>query len=452
MASKAVIDTLIAEAGGEGEDGLIAAAWAIQQRAAANGVSIDKVVRSGFDGFTNPGSGAVKAQADPALRRRVEQIMSGVESGSIPNPVPGADHFLSGSVMPGWAKGMKLVATVGGHRFYASGKVPETAQGNSVGTRLDTQRPAPTPAKPSATMTASRNRQNMTPAADTAPRTVVTPSLTRDGRGVTDPAAIVLGKEMTTRLAQPANAALARPQSYAGQDRAPSGVGKPPATRVVQSVPVKPRAPTITASDRARSAAVAPRAPATPPSSGKSASANVASARNEQAAARGPAPKKQTAVEAITRLAEIPGPNAAPKTAERLTTPALAFAGGAVKQPTEPELEAATGFRIGSPLAVAGVAPAVQSAAMIAARQPKKVAPVPLVRAPVVVARKPVIVAPRVVARAPAPAPVVARTKTPAEIIAFGQRAVSQSGDTSTGNQAEAAAARASGAAWRASR
>lgn len=129
MASADVINTLIAEAGGEGDAGLIAAAWAIQQRAAARGQTIDQVIKSGFDGYSNPGSGAVKAQQDPRLRAKVEQILAGVQNGSIPNPVPGADHFLSGDANPGWSKNMKLVATIGGHRFYASGNVPQAAYG-----------------------------------------------------------------------------------------------------------------------------------------------------------------------------------------------------------------------------------------------------------------------------------------------------------------------------------
>jgi hypothetical protein len=153
MASKDVIDTLIAEAGGEGEAGLIAAAWAIQQRAAARGQTIDQVIKSGFDGYSNPGSGAVKAQQDPRLRAKVEQIMTGVQNGTIPNPVPGADHFLSGDVQPSWLKGMKPVATIGGHRFYASGNVPQSAYGPlippgelpEVATALAT---APTPRPP----------------------------------------------------------------------------------------------------------------------------------------------------------------------------------------------------------------------------------------------------------------------------------------------------------------
>lgn len=151
MVTRAVIDTIIAEAGGEGDEGITAAAWAIQQRAAARNQSIDEVVRSGFDGFTNPGSGAVRSQQDPAMRARVEQIMRGVQDGSIPNPVPGADHFLSGDVMPSWARGMQHVATIGGHRFYASGNVPRTAQGAprppadipEVASELSVNRPVP---------------------------------------------------------------------------------------------------------------------------------------------------------------------------------------------------------------------------------------------------------------------------------------------------------------------
>lgn len=124
-----VIDTLIAESGGEGYAGLVATAWAMQQRAAARGQTLDQVIRSGFDGYTNPGSGSRKNQQNPTLRAQAERILQGVTSGTIPNPVPGADHFLSGDVMPDWANKMRLVATVGGHRYYASGNVPQRAYG-----------------------------------------------------------------------------------------------------------------------------------------------------------------------------------------------------------------------------------------------------------------------------------------------------------------------------------
>lgn len=452
MASKAVIDTLIAEAGGEGEEGLIAAAWAIQQRAAANGVSIDKVVRSGFDGFTNPGSGAVKAQADPALRARVEQIMSGVESGEIPNPVPRADHFLSGDVMPSWAKGMELVATVGGHRFYASGKVPESAVGNSVGAKLDVARPAPTPAVASRAVTVARNQQNLTPAADAGntTRTAAASFLTRDGAGVTSPVDTVMGKEMTTRLPSGVSASdKARGQS--GTKPQPPSPPRPPVAPrryTPGSAPTPPAAPVKpSASDKARAAAVAPRA-VTPPSSGKSASSNIASARSEQAAARGPKPAAVIAAQSL-----IPGPNAPVKSQERLPSVLLAHTTPSIVQPTQAQLEAGTGFRLpGTLLGGAAPVPAAQSAAMIAARKPKAVAPVPAVRAAAPVAVAPRKATPVPVARVPAPA-IAAITGVSTGSVTDLQRraseAVALSGDDSVGNQKDAADARASGSGGR---
>jgi len=417
MASKAVIDTLIAEAGGEGEDGLIAAAWAIQQRAAANGVSIDRVVRSGFDGFSNPGSGAIKAPGDPALRRRVEQIMSGVESGSIPNPVPGADHFLSGDVMPSWAKSMKLVATVGGHRFYASGKVPDTAQGNSVATQLDTARPAPTPAKPSAVMTAARNRQNMTPAADTgATKTSAAASyLTKDGQGVTSPIEIVQGKQMVTRLPQPVGQSqierskprtVVQPSNAALAGAAKPAAAKPAAAPVVARAvpaavakPVAVKAPSAAETRAEQTMARATTKPAAAPvAKPRAVTISAAETRAEQAMARA-ATKPTAKLDGIgdmpafgdvtmLRNSNVPGPTAAAKVPDRL-------------RPQPPLIDP------GAALGYSAVVPGIQSAAMIAARVPKKVAPAPVARTVArTVARAPVVRAP-VVARPVVVPPVV---------------------------------------------
>lgn len=304
MASSDVIDTLIAEAGGEGERGLIAAAWAVSQRAAARGQTIDQVIRSGFDGFTNPGREAKKAQQDPKMRARVERILTGVQNGSIPNPVPGADHFLSGDIMPSWAKGMKLVATVGGHRYYASGNVPQKAYGPlvppgeipSVATLTDTVRPVPVPATQSPDMRLMRG-----PMGNAAPRLPLppmgTPNVADLYAGIypkgdlRDAGAVGQSVAIAAQASDPALAAALEKRvssppvpgrsEFAGQDRAPSrrappplppsgtaavsasdrvrgnpdqrgasvttiasipttGVGQPPATRTVQSVPMPP--------------------------------------------------------------------------------------------------------------------------------------------------------------------------------------------------------------------
>lgn len=289
--SKALIDTLIAEAGGEGDAGLIAAAWAIQQRAAARGVTPDQVIRSGFDGYTNPGSGAIRSQQDPAMRAKVERIVNGVRSGSIPNPVPGADHFLSGTVMPSWAKSMTPVATIGGHRFYASGNVPQNAYGplippreipNTVASALSVTPPpraAPIPRTISddlgkmrnPIMRASARNAQVTPTGNVPlPRNrpsapdIVTPTMASLAR----PAGNVNATRAVDMLASTQNPVTPRltdagdniysyhipdmtPTTITGglgsltpsparvrlPDLPPSNIGQPPTTRAVQSVP-----------------------------------------------------------------------------------------------------------------------------------------------------------------------------------------------------------------------
>ncbi len=261
MASNDLINTIIAEAGGEGEAGIIAATWAIAQRAAAHGQTMDQVIRSGFDGFSNPGSGAIRAQQNQGLRRQVESIIQGVQQGTIPNPVPGADHFLSGTVMPSWARGMDLVDTIGGHRFYASGNVPMSAQGlpvppaelPEVATARDVVPPAPpVPATMSPTTSALRNLQ---PAStDVAslyagiyPATARDPITTSDlfsGPGIAetvqrtqaqqDPALASALQSYITRSQAPQLSS--GPISYAGQER--GGGLSAPATRAVTPMPV----------------------------------------------------------------------------------------------------------------------------------------------------------------------------------------------------------------------
>jgi hypothetical protein len=311
MASKDLIDTLIAEAGGEGDAGLIAAAWAIQQRAAARGQTPDQVIKSGFDGYTNPGSGAKRAQQDPTLRAKVERIVNGVQAGTIPNPVPGADHFLSGDVMPSWAKSMKPVATIGGHRFYASGDVPQAAYGPlippgelpEVATLTDVVGPrvAPMPAtmtpdlrqmrnplqsveaqraqvtpltspplpqrRPSApdivtptmaALNAPRGNVNATRAVDMLASTQnpVTPRLTPDGGNIysyhiPDMTPTTVTGGLGSLTPSPARARL--------PDLPPSNIGQPPTTRVVPSVPFNSAAQQPTAAqinDAARRASL----------------------------------------------------------------------------------------------------------------------------------------------------------------------------------------------------
>ena len=341
MVTKAVIDTLIAEAGGEGEVGLIAAAWAVQQRAAARGQTIDQVVRSGFDGYTNPGSGAVKAQQNPALRAKVEQIMRGVQDGSIPNPVPGADHFLSGDVMPGWAKSMRLVATIGGHRFYASGKVPEEAQGGSVLTELDVTPPrvAPRPADLTPAVTAARNRvtpQTPSPAINAARTPAVTgrsigDSLALDPvRGVELPRVTAFTAPNGQIMSMPEFAKNSVPGRLVGEDAVKAG-------KVIEpSGVMRVGGPSVIAGTVQLPAGVRPNVtiPEMPPA--PTAKIDVVG--------------KMPAFGDVAMLARqnVPAANTASKNEERLVAQAVGLTPRAgTVQPTKDQVEAGTGFRLG---------------------------------------------------------------------------------------------------------
>ncbi len=99
---KAIIDTLIAEAVGEGDEGLAAVAWTILNRANEQGKTPQQVVNSGaYTGKKSPGSAAKRAQSDPKVRAKVEQIWNSVSTGKIPDPTGGATHYWAPQGMPG---------------------------------------------------------------------------------------------------------------------------------------------------------------------------------------------------------------------------------------------------------------------------------------------------------------------------------------------------------------
>gem|GEM_PF-6141377 len=164
--------------------------------------------------------------------------------------------------MPSWARGMDHVATIGGHRFYASGNVPRSAQGVSlppgelptVATALDvTPRQAPAPASMSPFTAAVRNLQPTstdtaslysgifsTPQQDRGP---ITDSDLFTGPGISetiqrtqaqqDPALASALQAYVTR--QQAPQLSSGPISYAGQERSPSPA---PAARATTSMPI----------------------------------------------------------------------------------------------------------------------------------------------------------------------------------------------------------------------
>lgn len=126
-----LVNTIIAEAAGEGDQGMAAVASVIRNRSVERGLSPGDVVRQRrqFSGYEAPGPDAVKAQRDPAMRSRAEAALDGVFDGSIKDTTGGADHYHADSIMPDWAGTMPQTAKIGRHVFYKAGKggVPEVA-------------------------------------------------------------------------------------------------------------------------------------------------------------------------------------------------------------------------------------------------------------------------------------------------------------------------------------
>jgi hypothetical protein len=152
--TKDVIDTLIAEAGGNPE-GLAAVAWVIQNRANQWGLTPDQVVKQKgqFEGYSNPGHKSVQAQKDAKVRAAAEKAWNAVQTGSIPDPTNGGTSFR--------AKGTKQPAPygtveIGGNVFALGSAKPNSAlaainaavptpmaRPASLSAYADTQRSAP---------------------------------------------------------------------------------------------------------------------------------------------------------------------------------------------------------------------------------------------------------------------------------------------------------------------
>ena len=118
-----LINTLIAEAGGEGEQGMAAVASVIRNRAESRGKSPADIIREPkqFTGYEAPGEGARKAMQDPEMRSRAETILNSVLAGELPDPTGGADHYHADYVSPDWAGKMPQTAKIGQHIFYRDG-------------------------------------------------------------------------------------------------------------------------------------------------------------------------------------------------------------------------------------------------------------------------------------------------------------------------------------------
>lgn len=116
------VNTVIAEAAGEGDDGMAGVAHVIRNRSNIRGKSIGDVVREPdqFTGYASPGAKTVEAMRDPAMRARAEGILRNVLTSDGPDPTGGADHYHATSVNPGWASAMPETTRIGQHIYYNS--------------------------------------------------------------------------------------------------------------------------------------------------------------------------------------------------------------------------------------------------------------------------------------------------------------------------------------------
>jgi len=116
------VNTVIAEAAGEGDEGMAGVAHVIQNRSRIRGQSIGDVVRDPdqFTGYSKPGPKAQEAMRDPQMRARAENIVRSVIAGQGADPTGGADHYHADYVNPSWAKSMAETKRIGSHLFYNS--------------------------------------------------------------------------------------------------------------------------------------------------------------------------------------------------------------------------------------------------------------------------------------------------------------------------------------------
>lgn len=154
-----VIKTLLAEAYGEGPEGMRLVAETILNRAAIRGLTPEQVVRQRhqYTGLTQPGPRARELWTSP---KAIAAAQAAFEQAMQPgDPTGGADHYYAPGTIsqPYWAKSMTDKGQVGGHKFYSSRPVPPGELNQLVGTLTDTTGPrAPKPRTPSKNMAAYR--------------------------------------------------------------------------------------------------------------------------------------------------------------------------------------------------------------------------------------------------------------------------------------------------------
>lgn len=436
-----VINTLIAEGIGEGEEGMRRIAETILNRAEQRGISPAEVVRQRgqYTGYSAPGPGAIRAQRDPASITAAQAAWNLAQGPD--DPTGGANHYWNpGIVSPSWAGGMQSLGTYGNHAFASDRPImaqsrvaPTPASVEDRVTARNTAQPIVTPLQSALDQYVTRERNRVTPAPVEDRVTARNTAIAR-----------------TDALNDAARrASLSANQSYVGQDRsAPRSAfngdpGTPASGPVVASIPSRPQ--TLLQQSAVGSPPTTRTVPTTTVRPMASAAKNIADARSEQAAQR-----------AVGRAPIIP---------DRLSPSPAGLP--ALYGSMTPQQVSQIGVPSLAPPAVTPMrnAPTQMVAPVIAPRS----APVPFQRpavAPIMATSVP-MAAPR-----PIQAPLMASAQQIPQIVVRGSNqiayplpkpqsitnqqrlnnardAVSQSGDNSVGNQRDAAEARSSGTGGR---
>lgn len=496
--------TILGEARGEGASGMAAVAQTILNRSRSGRFPDDPAkvaLQDNQFSVWNNGAGSGKTNYDRSSTeyQNALQIVDAVASGSIPDQTNGALYYHNPSVSPAWANGVNQYGTtrIGNHIFYNGAPTPPRDIPNVVGTQLDVTRPriAPTPASVEDRVTA----RNTAPPVVTPLQAALNQVATRERNRVT-PASVeerVTARNTATAradaMADAARmAALRANQSFVGQDRSAPQVTQLPRMNV----------PTISTSDRARGQTgqfsgdpmtpASGRVVATIPSTGGPATSirpsvqvsrpavpsNITTQRNEQLATRqatprAPNPQSQPsatprvnpvgAMPTFQALQDMAAQRFDPNAPDRLTpssaiipTNVGSIPRSQVNQIGVPALLPAIG-PARAPISVpasqlatrANIAPVPFMRPAMASILPQAVrAPQPILRQPMSPAQSPLTI--RVIGSNTIPYPQPKpQTITNQQRLQNGRDAVSQSGDTSVGNQRDAAEARSSGAGGR---
>jgi hypothetical protein len=269
-----ILNTLIAEAYGEGPEGMRRVGETILNRAAIRGLDPVEVIRqpAQYTGYSSPGPLAIQTQSNPTARAAAQAAWElALRPG---DPTGGADHYYNpNQVNPGWQNSMQHTGDYGDHTFYSSRTVPPQALAALLTPETrNVPLPRPRPASPMDQIAAlfsgsfkgsgqrqdtaaglgqyiQRNQAKATPSNHMVFGTGINDSFANVGAASKQDLAAALAQIMPSRVAaiDPVGDGPSRSFFEDMFETSLTGVGQPPATRTVQSVPVTPkRAPVAT--------------------------------------------------------------------------------------------------------------------------------------------------------------------------------------------------------------